>query len=383
MGRITPSGVVTEFPIPTPASSPDGIAAGSDGNLWFTEQQANQIGRITPSGAVTEFPIPTVGGEPVGIAAGPDGNIWFTETIGDKTGRITTRSSPSATIASPATGGTYAVGESVPTQFSCTEGSGGPGLASCDDSNETATAAGGSGHLDTSTLGVHTYVVTATSSDGESGTASVAYTVVAAPSASIASPAAGGTYAVGALVKTRFSCAEGAGGPGLRSCDDSNSTRTVAGGSGHLDTSKPGAHTYTVTATSRDGGSATARIAYRVLVPAVSIRGTHAVVTRGRLKLTLACANRPRGGKCTGTLALSFRESLTRGRHHRHRAPAVVLAHVRYTIAGGDSRSIALRLSTKALRLVARAPRRRLSVIASATETGGRTAQRKFVLARG
>ena len=34
---------------------PDGIAAGPDGNLWFTEIDGNRIGRITPTGVVTEF----------------------------------------------------------------------------------------------------------------------------------------------------------------------------------------------------------------------------------------------------------------------------------------------------------------------------------------
>jgi hypothetical protein len=41
---------VTEFPIPTADSNPVGITRGPDGNLWFTETQANKIGRITPAG---------------------------------------------------------------------------------------------------------------------------------------------------------------------------------------------------------------------------------------------------------------------------------------------------------------------------------------------
>ena len=79
IGRITTAGVITEFPIPTAGSSPAGIAAGPDGNLWFTESNANKIGRITTAGVITEFPIPTAGSGPFGIAAGPDGNLWFTE----------------------------------------------------------------------------------------------------------------------------------------------------------------------------------------------------------------------------------------------------------------------------------------------------------------
>ena len=81
-----PAGSVTEFPVPTTKSSPQGITAGPDGNLWFTEQAANKIGRISPSGTITEFPVPNFLSE---IAAGPDGNLWFTEVRGNKIGRIT------------------------------------------------------------------------------------------------------------------------------------------------------------------------------------------------------------------------------------------------------------------------------------------------------
>ena len=89
------SGVVrgqtfTEFAIPTAGSGADSIAAGPDGNLWFTEQAANKIGRITTAGVITEFAIPTADSGPRGIAAGPDGNLWFTEGDGNKIGRITT-----------------------------------------------------------------------------------------------------------------------------------------------------------------------------------------------------------------------------------------------------------------------------------------------------
>ena len=40
----------SEFPVPTANSSPNDIAAGPDGALWFTEAQANKIGRVTISG---------------------------------------------------------------------------------------------------------------------------------------------------------------------------------------------------------------------------------------------------------------------------------------------------------------------------------------------
>jgi len=91
IGRITPAGVITEFPIPTGGSEPDGgITSGPDGNLWFTEGTGNRIGRITTAGVITEFLVPTGGSFPIGITLGPDGNLWFAEAFAIKIGRITT-----------------------------------------------------------------------------------------------------------------------------------------------------------------------------------------------------------------------------------------------------------------------------------------------------
>jgi uncharacterized repeat protein (TIGR01451 family) len=87
IGRISPGGVVTHFSGGTAltGTSPGGITAGPDGNLWATGP-GNRINRITLAGVITEF---TAGitFEPRQITAGPDGNIWFT-TYGS-IGRIT------------------------------------------------------------------------------------------------------------------------------------------------------------------------------------------------------------------------------------------------------------------------------------------------------
>lgn len=92
IGRLTPAGVLTEFPVPTAGSGPSYITAGPDGNLWFTEHgvAGNKIGRITPGGVITEFPLPTPDSRPNGITVGPDGALWFTELNGLRVGRITT-----------------------------------------------------------------------------------------------------------------------------------------------------------------------------------------------------------------------------------------------------------------------------------------------------
>ena len=45
---LPPAGSFQTFPLPTARSEePDGITAGRDGNLWFTEFEGNNIGNIT------------------------------------------------------------------------------------------------------------------------------------------------------------------------------------------------------------------------------------------------------------------------------------------------------------------------------------------------
>src|SRR5215472_6100532 len=81
---------ITEYLVPTAGGFPLGATLGSDGNVWFTEFNADKIAKITPAGKVTEYPVPTASSGPLGITAGPDGNLWFTEFDANKIGRITT-----------------------------------------------------------------------------------------------------------------------------------------------------------------------------------------------------------------------------------------------------------------------------------------------------
>jgi Listeria/Bacterioides repeat len=63
-------------------SAPDYIVAGPDGNLWFTDWGSTRaIGRIDPStGVITEYSTGLNSGSwPNYIATGPDGNLWFTD----------------------------------------------------------------------------------------------------------------------------------------------------------------------------------------------------------------------------------------------------------------------------------------------------------------
>ncbi|HKQ75859.1 MAG TPA: hypothetical protein VJ810_19345 [Blastocatellia bacterium] len=80
IGRITPEGVITEFPLPNPLSSPYEIAAGPDGNLWFTEEASTneyKIGRITPGGVITEFPLPDPSRFPQFLINGNNGALYY------------------------------------------------------------------------------------------------------------------------------------------------------------------------------------------------------------------------------------------------------------------------------------------------------------------
>jgi virginiamycin B lyase len=92
IGRITPKGDITEFPIDQYNPSVKAITVGPDNNLWFTDGGNNAIGRISPDGAMlVEYPIPTPGSSPLEIVAGPDGALWFTESapLASKIGRVT------------------------------------------------------------------------------------------------------------------------------------------------------------------------------------------------------------------------------------------------------------------------------------------------------
>jgi streptogramin lyase len=93
IGRITPDFSLTEFPVPG-STGPRFITTGPDGNLWFTDAPEqfgppSHVGRISPDGVVTLFSVPTPGSETWGITAGPDGKVWFTELDSNKIGRIT------------------------------------------------------------------------------------------------------------------------------------------------------------------------------------------------------------------------------------------------------------------------------------------------------
>src|SRR5947207_9295809 len=80
------TGIFAEFPTPTPNSFPGDITTGADGNMWFTEQAVDKFGKITPSGVITEF---SGVNSPSSVAAGPDGNIWISSAFVSEVARVT------------------------------------------------------------------------------------------------------------------------------------------------------------------------------------------------------------------------------------------------------------------------------------------------------
>ena len=89
---VKPTNCRSEFPVSSSAGL-IAIALGSDGNLWFTENTAKKIGKITTSGVITEF---AASRSPNFITAGPPsdpGTLWYTEgnsNEGTKVVRVTT-----------------------------------------------------------------------------------------------------------------------------------------------------------------------------------------------------------------------------------------------------------------------------------------------------
>jgi YVTN family beta-propeller protein len=158
----TPGTPITVAGEPTAlAIAPDGLSAyvASSGTISFGPPLTFGSGSVTPIDLATNTlgsPI-TVGSQLPAIAITP-------AVFGP----------PTATIANPAGNGTFTVGQTVTTSFSCTDASDGSGISSCKDSNRVT---GGSGVLDTATVGTRAYTVTATSKDGRIATASIQYTV--------------------------------------------------------------------------------------------------------------------------------------------------------------------------------------------------------------
>ncbi|HUE28854.1 MAG TPA: hypothetical protein VMP89_18920, partial [Solirubrobacteraceae bacterium] len=196
-----------------------------------------------------------------------------TSTAASLTLTYTVASAPTTSITTPANGATYQLNHPVDSSFSCTEGANGSGVSSCADQNGHGSGAA----IDTSSTGTHSFSVTATSGDGLTSTSTVTYKVAAPPVIWLPLPANGATFTINQAVDSYFLCADGNGGPGLNSCVDQNGRQRGAA----IDTSTLGTHTFTVTATSADGTTASTTSTYTVIpLPTVSnVKQRHGVIT--------------------------------------------------------------------------------------------------------
>ena len=88
IGRMTPGGQTQEFSLPTADAQPQQIISGPDGALWFIESGADQIGRVSTSGQVSEFAMPSSDDSPQTLTAGPNGNVWFIDSSSNQIGQI-------------------------------------------------------------------------------------------------------------------------------------------------------------------------------------------------------------------------------------------------------------------------------------------------------
>lgn len=234
---------------------------------------------------------------------------------------------------------------------------------------------------------------------GDYATAQAVLTVANPPSASISAPGGGGVYALGQVVPTTFSCAEGAGGPGLVACDDSTGAKTKGGGSGLLDTSALGPHTYTVTALSKDGLTAGAATGYTVVPapdgpespppgepdgPAPPIRLELSLgvereplseLFRDRKLVVAARVNDPARVVLTGSAKLEL------GGGHAGRARFVsVFERKTIRLAGPGRRKVALVLSRSGAGALRRLSAPRLAIAGTATDASGETVTRRIAL---
>jgi hypothetical protein len=161
--------------------------------------------------------------------------------------------------------------------------------------------------VDTTTLGDHSFTVTARDKAGNHASAVAHYSVVdvTAPQVTLTTPSQGAVYDLGQDVTASYSCTDEDGGSGLASC-----TGTVANGA-KIDTTSVGEKSFTVSATDNAGNPASTTVTYSVAdrggpVITLSSPADGAVYGLGdRVLADYSCADQPGGSgvaSCTGTV---------------------------------------------------------------------------------
>ena len=251
------------------------------------------------------------------------GQHSFTVTAKDRAGNpssktvhytVADNTAPSVTITTPADGATYGQNSTVNADYTCTDNEGGSGLADPPDGCKGPVANGSP--IDTSTLGDHSFTVTAKDKAGNTASETVHYTVVdnTRPTITITTPADGATYAQNQVVKADYSCKDEPGGSGLAPQPD-GCKGDVANGS-PVDTSSLGQHSFTVTAKDNAGNTSSKTVNYTVVdstPPTITITTPAdgaTYYTNQVVKADYSCKDEPGGsglapqpGGCKGDVA--------------------------------------------------------------------------------
>jgi hypothetical protein len=188
----------------------------------------------------------------------------FTVTARDKAGNVASvshrytvleRTAPTIKLDVPDEGATYQRGEPVSAQYSCFDEDGGSGIAACDGDVHSGDP------IDTSTLGEHTFAVTARDQAGNVTSVTHHYTVLdrSGPTIDLDVPGDGAEYARGSTVEAQYACFDEEGGSGIVACDGDVPSGTP------IDTSRLGEHTFTVRTEDAAGNVTTATATYRVV----------------------------------------------------------------------------------------------------------------------
>jgi hypothetical protein len=224
------------------------------------------------------------------------------ETVATSTVTVEDRTDPTVTLTTPAEDAVYERGEQVAAEYACADEANGSGLDTC-----VGDVANGA-DVDTSTLGAHSFTVTATDKAGNHASAVAHYTVVdvTPPQITLAAPTQGAVYDLGQEVAASYSCADEDGGSGVASC-----TGTVPNGAG-VDTSSVGEKSFTVNATDNAGNPASTTVTYTVVDRAgpditITSPADRAVYGFGdRVLADYSCSDQPGGSgvaTCDGTVA--------------------------------------------------------------------------------
>ncbi len=159
---------------------PDGVAVDGDGDVYVADSGNNRVQVFTFTGTFrflrTKWGTYGTGdgqfNEPEGVAVDGSGNVYVADTFNNRIQRFGDVTDPTVVLTTPpAVWQYYARNQAVTADFSCTDESGGSGIATC-----VGTVPDGQ-LVPTATLGQQSFTVTATDRAGNTGTRTHHYVV--------------------------------------------------------------------------------------------------------------------------------------------------------------------------------------------------------------